>query len=74
MLTLCNYVYVSFISITKSSAQLLTFSVTVQSTAEKIIFLILYHVLFVMFVWSYFQTIFIEVGRVPDKVRENNRH
>lgn len=46
------------------------FIVTVQSTIEKIIFLILYHVLFVMFVWSYFQTIFIEVGRVPDKVKK----
>lgn len=32
------------------------------------IFLTLYHILFIMFVWSYFQTIFIEVGRVPDKV------
>lgn len=50
------------------------FLVTVQSTAETIIFLILYHILFVMFVWSYFQTIFIEVGRVPEKVHENNNN
>lgn len=48
-------------------------AVTIQSTTEKAIFLIVYHVLFLMFVWSYFQTIFIEVGRVPDKVPVRGR-
>lgn len=46
------------------------FPVTIESTAKKVIFLIFYHVLFVMFFWSYFQTIFIDVGHVPDKVSQ----
>lgn len=44
------------------------FLVTIESDAKKVLFLIFYHILFIMFFWSYFQTIFIDVGRVPDKV------
>lgn len=43
-------------------------SVTIESVAKTVIYLIIYHVLFVMFSWSYCQTIFTDIGRVPTKV------
>lgn len=43
-------------------------SVTVPSIFEKVVYLVFYHALFIMFVWSYWQTIFTDIGRVPSKV------
>lgn len=39
--------------------------VTVESTIEKILYLVFYHLFFVMFCWCYAQTIFTNIGRVP---------
>lgn len=44
------------------------FSVSVQTVIEQIFFLLFYHIIFVMFVWSYWQTVFTGIGRVPSKV------
>ncbi|XP_065165248.1 palmitoyltransferase ZDHHC20-A isoform X5 [Atheta coriaria] len=38
---------------------------TVDSATEKIIYLVVYHCFFVMFLWAYIQTIFTQIGRVP---------
>lgn len=43
-------------------------SVTVEYVAQRIIYLLMYHVIFVMFCWSYWQTVFTDVGFVPQKV------
>lgn len=40
---------------------------TVENTAYRVIYLIFYHIFFFMFVWSYWQTIFTDIGRVPAK-------
>ncbi|XP_045205043.2 palmitoyltransferase ZDHHC15B-like isoform X3 [Mercenaria mercenaria] len=40
---------------------------TVDSVTEKVLYLLLYHPLLVMFVWSYGKTIFTPVGTVPKK-------
>ncbi|XP_055685929.1 palmitoyltransferase ZDHHC20-B isoform X3 [Lutzomyia longipalpis] len=45
--------------------QLCFFSVT--SIAERAILLILFHLFFLMFMWSYYQTIFTPIGTVPPK-------
>ncbi|XP_060596193.1 palmitoyltransferase ZDHHC15B-like isoform X2 [Ruditapes philippinarum] len=56
---------------------------TVDSVAEKVIYLLLYHPFLLMFVWSYGKTIFTPVGTVPKRfylskqdadrlMRENN--
>jgi hypothetical protein len=42
---------------------------TVKSTPRKIVYLIFYHIFFVMLCWSYWQTIFTEIGRVPIKYK-----
>ena len=41
--------------------------VTVDSLAEKVILLVLYHVFFVLFVWSYWRTVFTPPGSVPKR-------
>lgn len=38
---------------------------TVDSHYERVVLLLLYHVFFVLFVWSYWQTVFTLPGRVP---------
>lgn len=38
---------------------------TVPSIPEKIVYLLVYHPLFVMFIWSYWQTIFTAAAKVP---------
>lgn len=38
---------------------------TVDSVIEKIFYLIVYHAVFIMFLWSYWQTVFTQVGIVP---------
>ncbi|XP_060516105.1 palmitoyltransferase ZDHHC15B isoform X2 [Cylas formicarius] len=40
-----------------------------ENTLAQILFLIFYHMLFVMFCWSYIQTIFTDIGRVPSNFR-----
>lgn len=47
--------------------QLCIFSV--RTLAEQIIFLFFYHIVFVMFLWAYWQTVFSPVGTVPTKYR-----
>uniref|UniRef100_A0A182FLA1 Palmitoyltransferase n=1 Tax=Anopheles albimanus TaxID=7167 RepID=A0A182FLA1_ANOAL len=42
---------------------------TVSSVAQRIIFLLFYHIVLVMFLWSYYQTVFTEIGRVPSRFR-----
>lgn len=42
--------------------------VTVETAVEQVLFLIFYHIIFILFVWSYWQTVFTTFGRVPSKV------
>ncbi|XP_049817083.1 palmitoyltransferase ZDHHC15B isoform X2 [Aethina tumida] len=42
---------------------------TVDSTIKQILYLMFYHVSFFMFCWSYWQTIFTDIGRVPTKFK-----
>ncbi|XP_055314843.1 palmitoyltransferase ZDHHC20-B-like isoform X2 [Sitodiplosis mosellana] len=42
---------------------------SVQTTIEQVVFLLFYHIVFAMFVWSYWQTVFTAVGKVPTKFR-----
>lgn len=44
------------------------FSVTVENIPEKIILLIFYHMFCFLFLWSYYQTIFVEIALVPPEV------
>ena len=37
-------------------------------------YLIFYHIFFVLFVWSYFQCIFTNAARIPDRVNNENLH
>ncbi|GBM03333.1 Palmitoyltransferase ZDHHC2 [Araneus ventricosus] len=37
----------------------------VESVVEKVFYLIIYHAIFAMFLWSYWQTIFTNIGTVP---------
>ncbi|VEN57184.1 unnamed protein product [Callosobruchus maculatus] len=43
--------------------------ITIQEVARKVIYLIFYHMFFFMFCWSYWQTIFTDIGRVPSKYK-----
>lgn len=47
---------------------LISLLVTVESTIGQILYLIFYHFFFFMFCWSYVQTIFTDIGRVPNNV------
>ena len=40
---------------------------TVESLAEKIVFLIFYHFILALFIWSYFKTIFAPKCETPSK-------
>ncbi|XP_058126004.1 palmitoyltransferase ZDHHC15 [Anopheles ziemanni] len=42
---------------------------TVTSVVQRILFLLFYHAILVMFLWSYYQTVFTEIGRVPSRFR-----
>jgi len=42
---------------------------TIESLPQKLIYLIIYHLLFAMFLWAYFQTIFTDIGRVPPRYK-----
>uniref|UniRef100_A0A1B6D9K9 Palmitoyltransferase n=1 Tax=Clastoptera arizonana TaxID=38151 RepID=A0A1B6D9K9_9HEMI len=43
--------------------------IIVESPFEKILYLIGYHITFVTFIWSYWQTVFTAVGTVPRKFK-----
>lgn len=45
-----------------------TFLVSVRTLPEQIVFLFFFHIIFVMFFWAYWQTVFTTVGTVPPKV------
>ncbi|XP_037867922.1 palmitoyltransferase ZDHHC20-B isoform X5 [Bombyx mori] len=42
---------------------------TIQSTVQQWIYLVLYHILLIMFVWSYWKTIFAEIEPIPEKYK-----
>ncbi|XP_021195378.1 palmitoyltransferase ZDHHC15B isoform X1 [Helicoverpa armigera] len=42
---------------------------TIESTVQKCIYLVLYHILLIMFSWSYWQTIFAELKPIPEKFK-----
>lgn len=44
------------------------FTVIVPSTFEMIAYLLGYHLVFITFMWSYWQTVFTPIGTVPRKV------
>lgn len=48
----------------------ITVLVTIKSVWKQILYLIIYHILFGMFLWSYWQTVFTKSDKVPDKVSE----
>ncbi|GLH01161.1 Palmitoyltransferase app, partial [Gryllus bimaculatus] len=43
--------------------------VTVPNAVERVFYLLGYHALFIIFMWAYWQTIFTEIGRVPNQFR-----
>ncbi|XP_037087244.1 palmitoyltransferase ZDHHC20-B-like [Pollicipes pollicipes] len=43
--------------------------VTVESYAEKVVYLMLYHILLLLFLWAYYQTVMTPIGRVPKQFR-----
>ncbi|KAK9718894.1 DHHC palmitoyltransferase [Popillia japonica] len=43
--------------------------VTIKSVWKQILYLIIYHILFGMFLWSYWQTVFTKSDKVPDKFK-----
>uniref|UniRef100_A0A6A7FV22 Palmitoyltransferase n=2 Tax=Hirondellea gigas TaxID=1518452 RepID=A0A6A7FV22_9CRUS len=42
---------------------------TIESNIQKTLYLLVYHVILVLFVWSYWQTIFTDIGFVPKQFR-----
>ncbi|KAK7862819.1 hypothetical protein R5R35_000843 [Gryllus longicercus] len=42
---------------------------TVPNAVERVFYLLGYHALFIIFMWAYWQTIFTEIGRVPNQFR-----
>jgi len=43
--------------------------ITVQSYAEKVVYLMLYHIVLVLFLWAYYQTVMTPMRRVPKQFR-----
>ncbi|KAF5300196.1 hypothetical protein FQA39_LY11230 [Lamprigera yunnana] len=41
--------------------------ITIHSVVKKIIYLIIYHTTLIMFCWAYWNTIFTDTGKVPEK-------
>lgn len=52
----------------KLTTSVLCFSVTVESTVQQCIYLVVYHILLIMLTWSYWRTIFTDIEPIPDKV------
>ncbi|XP_026332264.1 palmitoyltransferase ZDHHC15 isoform X3 [Hyposmocoma kahamanoa] len=42
---------------------------TIESTVQKCVYLVIFHILLIMFAWSYWRTIFAEIQPVPDKYK-----
>ncbi|XP_063700463.1 palmitoyltransferase ZDHHC20-B isoform X2 [Culicoides brevitarsis] len=42
---------------------------TVENVAERVILILLYHVFCFLFLWSYYQTIFVDIALVPPEFR-----
>ncbi|XP_038118596.1 palmitoyltransferase ZDHHC20-B isoform X2 [Culex quinquefasciatus] len=42
---------------------------TVTGVLQRILFLLFYHLILVMFLWSYYRTVFTDIGRVPARFR-----
>ncbi|XP_012252056.2 palmitoyltransferase ZDHHC15B isoform X7 [Athalia rosae] len=42
---------------------------TIKSYVQKAFYLFFFHILFLLFLWSYWQTVFTELGRVPEKFK-----
>ncbi|XP_045516787.1 palmitoyltransferase ZDHHC2-like isoform X7 [Pieris brassicae] len=42
---------------------------TIESTVQQCVYLVLYHILFIMFAWSYWRTIFANIKSIPDKYK-----
>lgn len=50
---------------------LLYIAVAIDNTFERIVFLFFYHIICVLFFWSYWNTVFTPVGTVPTNVSRN---
>ncbi|XP_013147623.1 PREDICTED: palmitoyltransferase ZDHHC15 isoform X3 [Papilio polytes] len=42
---------------------------TLESTVQKTIYLLVYHILLIMFCWSYWRTIFADIKQIPEKYK-----
>ncbi|XP_013186176.1 palmitoyltransferase ZDHHC15B isoform X2 [Amyelois transitella] len=42
---------------------------TIENTAQQCVYLVLYHILLIMFAWSYWRTIFADIKPIPDKYK-----
>ncbi|XP_037962479.2 palmitoyltransferase ZDHHC20-B isoform X3 [Plutella xylostella] len=42
---------------------------TLESTAQQCAYLVMYHILLIMLIWSYYQTIFSQLQDIPDKFK-----
>ncbi|XP_014357163.2 palmitoyltransferase ZDHHC15B isoform X1 [Papilio machaon] len=42
---------------------------TIESTVQKTIYLLVYHILLIMFCWSYWRTIFADIKQIPEKYK-----
>ncbi|CAB3233359.1 unnamed protein product [Arctia plantaginis] len=42
---------------------------TITNTVQMVVYLVLYHILLIMFAWSYWRTIFAEIKPIPDKYK-----
>ncbi|XP_063832404.1 palmitoyltransferase ZDHHC15B isoform X1 [Ostrinia nubilalis] len=42
---------------------------TIETTVQQCIYLVLYHILLIMFAWSYWRTIFADIKPIPDKYK-----
>lgn len=70
MRTSSSYAYVSSMEFVNRFVSLLVFhfAVTVKTLTEQILFLLFFHILFIMFFWAYWQTVFTVVAIAPNKV------
>lgn len=72
------YAYVVQLCISMVFVEVLTISilignsplVSVKTVTEQVLFLFFFHIVFIMFFWSYVQTVFAPVAAVPAKVRQ----
>lgn len=60
--------FIRFVSLLHACVPAIHNIVSVETLTETLLFLFFYHIVFMMFVWSYWQTVFTAIGRVPSKV------